>query len=104
MKENLSVIRKKIYHQHASCGDGAVGKSWTSGLRIAGSKPLGGDWFSSKVNFDDILSNLTKISKLTVWPTSPVLHQSLRVQTDRGVASPDFVSPRCGSTRPFSFL
>ena len=54
-------------------------------LRVASSKPLGGDRFLFQVNFDDVLLVLTKISESTVWSSFQALHESFRV------ASPDFV-------------
>ena len=37
--------------------------------------------FSLKVNFDDVLSVLTRKTKSTVWSSSQALHQSFRAQT-----------------------
>ena len=45
-------------------------KSLTTNLRVAGSKPLDGDRFLYKSQFDHVLSVLTKISESIVWFSS----------------------------------
>ena len=39
-----------------SCGDGAVGKSWASDLRVAGWKPLSGDRVFIKISISTMFS------------------------------------------------
>ena len=70
-----------IVHQFGSWGDGALVKSWTTDLRVGDSKPLVVDRFPLIVNFDGVLSALTKKSKSIVWSGSQALHQSFRALT-----------------------
>ena len=53
------MIRKKFHQYHTSGSDCAVGKSRTIDPRVGGWRPLVGDGFLLKVNFDDVLSDIT---------------------------------------------
>ena len=72
-------------------GGGALGKSWTIDLRVAGSKPLSGDRFFPKSQFRQCFLKYYERSKSTVRSGSQTLHQSFRAQT--AVLRPSTLAP-----------
>ena len=79
------MIKPQSHHWCTSHGDGAMGKSCVTDLRVAGSNPLGEHRFFSKSKILQRFSVLTKNLDIPVKFLGPGSRLSC---ADRGVASP----------------
>ena len=49
--ESVCDTNRSLTIRKTSCGDGAVGKSWATDMKVTRSKPLGGDQVFYEFNF-----------------------------------------------------